>query len=105
MLGDLMNRIEGAKLEIRERLKDLVISKQDANAWVIVKVNGQRQVLDMEISEDLLAKGEPELISDIVTNVINDALSEAEIREKELMEEVAKDIMPAGMGGLKGLFG
>nr|MBS0037793.1 YbaB/EbfC family nucleoid-associated protein [Saprospiraceae bacterium] len=105
MLGDLMNRIEGAKLEAQEKLKRMVISKSDLNGWVKVEVSGLRQILDISISKELIDKGEPELVEDVMTNVLNDAFTEAADREREVMEDVAKEVMPGGLGGLKGLFG
>lgn len=100
-----MNRIEGAKLEAQEKLKRMVISKSDLNGWVKVEVSGLRQILDISISKELIDKGEPELVEDVMTNVLNDAFTEAADREREVMEDVAKEVMPGGLGGLKGLFG
>jgi nucleoid-associated protein EbfC len=105
MLGDLLNRIQGAKLEAQEKLKVISISKSDSNNWVTVTVSGERKILDLNISEELVEKKEPELISDIVANVVNEAIAEAAEREKELMEEVSSNFMPGGLDGFKGLMG
>ena len=105
MLGDLVNRIQGAKLEAQEKLKTVVITKSDLNGWVTVQVNGQRKIIDLKVSKEIIEKGEPELLEDVLANVINDAIEEAADREREVMEEIAKDVMPGGLGGLKGLFG
>ncbi len=105
MFGDLMARMEGAKVEVAEKLKNLVITKTDLNGWVKVELGGDRQVKDIYISQELVDKGESGLIEDILTNVLNDAMAEAAAKEKEIMEEMAGKVMPGGLGGLKGLFG
>lgn len=105
MFGDLMARMEGAKVEVAEKLKNLVITKTDLNGWVKVELGGDRQVKDIYISQELVEKGESGLIEDILTNVLNDAMAEAAAKEKEIMEEMAGKVMPGGLGGLKGLFG
>ena len=105
MFGDLMARMEGAKVEVAEKLKNLVITKTDLNGWVKVELGGDRQVKDIYISQELVEKGESGLIEDILTNVLNEAMAEAAAKEKEIMEEMAGKVMPGGLGGLKGLFG
>ncbi len=100
-----MARMEGAKVEVAEKLKNLVINKTDLNGWVKVELGGDRQVKDIYISQELVDKGESGLIEDILTNVLNDAMAEAAAKEKEIMEEMAGKVMPGGLGGLKGLFG
>ncbi len=100
-----MARMEGAKVEVAEKLKNLVITKTDLNGWVKVELGGDRQVKDIYISQELVDKGESGLIEDILTNVLNDAMAEAAAKEKEIMEEMAGKVMPGGLGGLKGLFG
>lgn len=100
-----MARMEGAKVEVAEKLKNLIISKSDLNGWVKVELGGDRQIKDIHISQELLEKGEADLIEDILTNVLNDAMAEAAAKEKEIMEEMAGKVMPGGLGGLKGLFG
>jgi DNA-binding protein YbaB len=105
MFGDLMARMEGAKAEVAEKLKSLVITKTDLNGWVKVDLGGDRQIRDISIADELVEKGEAGLIEDLLTNVLNEAMAEAAIREKEIMEEMAGKMMPGGLGGLKGLFG
>lgn len=105
MFGDLMARMEGAKVEVAEKLKSLVITKVDQNGWIKVELGGDRQLRDISISDELIQKGETELIEDLLTNVLNEALAEAALKEKEIMEEIAGKMVPGGLGGLKGLFG
>ncbi|TVR84563.1 MAG: YbaB/EbfC family DNA-binding protein [Saprospirales bacterium] len=98
MLGDLMARMEGAKMEIDEKLRNLTITKSDSAKLVSVTVNGNKMILDLSISSELMEGGEPGLLEDVLVNVLNDALIEVIRREKEIMEEVAGGLMPPGLG-------
>lgn len=98
MLGDLMARMEGAKMEIDEKLRNLTITKSDSGNNVSVTVNGNKRILDLSISQELIEQGEPGLVEDILTNVLNEALEEVIGKEKEIMQEVAGGLMPPGLG-------
>jgi len=105
MLGDMINRIQGAKVEAQERLKAVSVEKSDANNQVTVTMSGEKRILDLKIAPELHEKGEPELTADVVANVINEALVEVAVKEKEIMDKISADIMPGGLEGFKGLLG
>lgn len=62
---------------------------------VIVKFNGDRTMLDMQVKPEVIDPDDPEGLSDMVLAAVNDALKQIEADTEKRLGQFA----PKGMGG------
>ncbi len=83
------NKIEEEKKALAEKKIDFISSDKK----ISIKLNGNLEILDLSINDDIL-KEDKEIIEDLLVVNINKAMNKAaEIREKEL-KEVKDGLMP-----------
>ena len=94
-LGDLMRNVGKIQETIEkatERLGQLTVEGSSGGGVVTAKANGRLELLSVRIDPKVLADGDRELLEDLVTAAVNQALSKAR-------EEAAKSLQSVG-GGL-----
>jgi len=72
---------------------------------VKVTVDGNQQVLNININKDALDWDDKEQVEDLVLEAINRALELSKDKAAEEAQNLVKDILPPGMDGLKNMFG
>ena len=77
-----------------------VVAEGDAGAGMVkVKVNGRREMVSCQLSEEALKGGDKELLEDLIKAATNQALKKV---QQQVMEETAKMAtnlgLPEGMG-------
>ena len=76
-------------LKIQEELKDKVVETSVGGGAVTIKANGQKQILEMNLSLDILKDAvdeeDPTIVADMIINAVNEILEKAEeLAEKEM---------------------
>jgi len=105
-LGSLMGLL-GRAGEIQEKMKtmadELRQKRADGTAgggMVTVEINGAMELLSTKIDPSLMAGGDRELIEDLVTAAVNQAIGKARMMHAEAMQSLT-----GGLPGLDGLLG
>src|SRR5437763_13770596 len=105
-LGTLM-RLLGNQGKIQEEIQKFQASVGNITAeassgagYVTVKVNGRMEILSVRISDEALKLNDREMLEDLVTAAVNQALTKV---RAQLAEESAK--MAANMGLPPGMLG
>lgn len=68
---------------------------------VTVKINGKKEIMNIDIQPEIVDPDDIETLSDIITAAVNEAIRKVENTQAE---EMAKITGPMGMGGMPGLF-
>ncbi len=74
-------------LKIQEELKGKEVESSVGGGAVVVKANGQKEVLSIKISEEIIkeAAEDKEMLEDLVLSAIKEAMRQAEeLSEKEM---------------------
>lgn len=74
-------------LKIQEELKEKEVEASVGGGAVVVKANGQKEVLSISISEDIVKEAveDKEMLEDLVLSAVKEALRQAEeLSEKEM---------------------
>ncbi|CAM3175392.1 YbaB/EbfC family nucleoid-associated protein [Streptobacillus felis] len=76
-------------LQIQEGLKDLFVEETVAGGLVTVKANGQKDIVEIKISQDIIndaaEEKTPEELSALVLSAVNGAMKKAEeLAEREM---------------------
>ena len=71
---------------------------------VKVTVTGALEITAMEISPDVVDPDDIEMLQDLVTAAVNEAIRNANTDKEETMNKISGGMNLGGMGGLGGLF-
>lgn len=96
MMG-MLGKIKDMQAKIKEAQEKLVHVQASAEAgagMVKATVNGQKQVVKLEIDPDMMKPADKEMLQDLVIAAINKALLEADEKAKEEMKKTTQGIIP-----------
>lgn len=88
----------GSKMqEVQERLKSQRVTGTSGGGMVTVEVNGLGEVLRVAIEPDLVARGDREMIEDLIPAAVNQAAARAKQLNVEAMKSMTDGIDVPGL--------
>ena len=88
-------------LKIQEGLKDKFVESSVAGGGITVKANGQKKIVDLSTSLDVLndaiEENDSTIVSDLIVNAINEILDKAEEMAEKEMAKVTGGINIPGL--------
>ncbi len=97
----MFNNMMGKMKEIEERLKqaqenlDQIIAEAEVGAGMVkATANGKKQIIKLEVDNDLLKPEDKEMLQDLIVAASNKALEEAEKKGKEYLQAQTADLLP-----------
>mgnify|MGYP003600587236 FL=1 len=88
-------------LKIQEGLKDKFVETSVAGGGITVKANGQKKIVDLSISLDVLKDAIEEedatIVSDLIINAVNEVLEKAEEMAEKEMEVITGGVSIPGL--------
>jgi len=99
---NLMNKVKEMQAKLKEAQDSLsqIIAVGEAGAGMVkATVSGKRQVLKIEIDNDLVKPEDKEMMCDLIVAAINKAMEEAENKAAARLQEITGGMMP-DLGGL-----
>ena len=102
MFGDLMGKLgemQQRMEDMKKRLDNITVIGESGNGLVKATVTGNRKLVNLQISSELLADQDAEAIEDLVTVAVNRALEQAEQLAEAEGSAMGKDLLP-GFPGL-----
>jgi DNA-binding YbaB/EbfC family protein len=90
-------QMNGQIEKIQERLKDLRVTGSAGAGLVEVEANGKGEVLHVRLDADLVAKGDREMLEDLLPAAINDAKNKAQLLHAEEMKGMAAGLDVPGL--------
>src|SRR5690554_4505024 len=82
--------------EMQDKLAEVIVEAEAGGGMVKVKANGKREIISIELDQDVIDPEDKEMMEDLVVAGVNRALQKAEDAAKEKMQEVYNDILPGG---------
>jgi len=101
MFGDM----EEKQKQLQIKLSGMTVDAVSGDGKVKVAVSATREVRNISIDPSLMEDGDVEQIEDFVMVAINRALTQAAELEAQEAQNLLKDMLPPGMGGLSDMFG
>ena len=77
----------------QQELGDMEINVSDSNNMVSIVLNGNKDILSLNLSEDLLSE-DKDFIEDVMISALNKANKEADLKIKEKMSQATGGAMP-----------
>lgn len=100
MFGNLMGDMEARKEEMKKKLDEIVVEEK-AGA-ISIKLNANREILNIAIDKSKLASDDMEELEDLLLISLNRALGKAAEQEAAETQKMISGMMPPGLGNLFG---
>jgi DNA-binding YbaB/EbfC family protein len=91
-------QLSGKVQEATEQLKARRVQGSSGGGMVEVEANGLGEVLRVQIDPQLVARGDREMIEDLVPSAVNHALVKARELHMEVMQSMAQGLEIPGIG-------
>lgn len=90
-----LQQVQGEMMEAQEKLKDELVEASAGGGMVKVKMTGDLELRELKIDPEAIDPEDPEVLEDMVTAAVNEALRSA--------QELAQSKLGGAAGGLGGL--
>ena len=72
-LQQIMKQVQQMQEQLQKQLDDLVIESSAGGGMVTVKMNGQKQLVSVQIEREVFASQDVEMLQDLVIAAVNEA--------------------------------
>lgn len=93
MMGKMKEMQEQMKV-IQEEIGKQTLTAETGGGMVKVTVNGKRQIIKLEIDDDLMTPADKEMLQDLISSATNKALADMEEIIKEEMAKQTQGMLP-----------
>ena len=104
-MGQLMKQAQQMQAEMakaQEQLKDETVEASAGGGMVKVTMSGDMQLREIKIAPEAIDPEDPELLQDMVTAAVNEALRSAQELAASRLGGIAGRLRPRRAGGLPG---
>ena len=94
---NMMGKIKEMQAKMKEAQDSLALIELTAEAgagMVKATVNGNRQVIKLDIDESLFTPADKDMLQDLTAAAVNKALSEMDLRIKDQLQDATKGFLP-----------
>jgi DNA-binding YbaB/EbfC family protein len=97
-LQQMLSRLRQVQEDLQRQVNSVAVEASAGGGMVTVKMNGQKQVLDVKIEPDVFASKDQEMLQDLFRAAVNEA-------SRRVDEELATQMksLAGGVPGLSGL--
>jgi DNA-binding YbaB/EbfC family protein len=103
-LQQMLSRLKQVQEDIQRQVNSVAVEASAGGGMVTVKMNGQKQLVDVRIEPDVFTSKDQEMLQDLVRAAVNEASRRVDEELTNQMKNLSGGI--PGMAGLKipGLF-
>jgi DNA-binding YbaB/EbfC family protein len=103
-LQQMLSRFKQLQEDLQRQVNSVTVEASAGGGMVTVKMNGQKQLVDVRIEPDVFANKDQEMLQDLVRAAVNEASRRVDEELTNQMKNLTGGI--PGMAGLKipGLF-
>src|SRR5690625_151679 len=100
-MGNMMKQMQQMQKKMMKAQDELMAMEFEASAgggMVTVKANGSKEIIDVQIKEEVVDPDDVEMLQDLVLAATNEVLQQIESKTNETMGQFTKGLnMPPGM--------
>jgi DNA-binding YbaB/EbfC family protein len=103
-LQQMLSRLRQVQEDLQRQVNSVTVEASAGGGMVTVRMNGQKQVVDVRIEPDVFASKDQEMLQDLIRAAVNEAGRRVDDELANQMKNIAGGI--PGMAGMKipGLF-
>ena len=91
---EMFQDMEQKQRDLQEKLAEIVIEHQSENQHITVKINANKEIKDISIAQEIFAEQDAEMLQDLLIVTINEAISKAEGKAMEALQNELGNILP-----------
>ena len=93
MLGKIKD-VQAKLKQVRENLVQITVTSESGGGMVKATINGDRQLVKLEIDNDLVKPEDKEMLQDLVVAAINKGMKDIDEKIKEEFKKGTEGILP-----------
>jgi DNA-binding YbaB/EbfC family protein len=103
-IQQMLSRLRQVQEDLEQKVNAVAVEASAGGGMVTVKMNGQKQIVDIRIEPDVFASKDQEMLQDLVRAAVNEASRRVDEELANQMKNLAGGI--PGIAGMKipGLF-
>jgi DNA-binding YbaB/EbfC family protein len=103
-LQQMLSRFRQLQEDLQRQVNAVTVEASAGGGMVTVKMNGQKQVLDVRIEPEVFGSKDQEMLQELIRSAVNEAVRRVDEELASQMKNLAGSV--PGMAGLKipGLF-
>jgi len=103
-LQQMLTRLRQVQEDLQRQVNQVAVEASAGGGMVTVKMNGQKQIVDVRIEPDVFASKDHEMLQDLIRAAVNEATRRVDDELANQMKNLAGGI--PGIAGMKipGLF-
>ena len=103
-LQQMLSRLKQVQEDIQRQVNAVAVEASAGGGMVVVRMNGQKQLVDIRIENDVFVSKDQEMLQDLVRAAVNEASRRVDEELSNQMKNLSGNI--PGISGLKipGLF-
>jgi len=89
-----MKEVQAKMKEAQQNLGNIYASGEAGAGLVTARVNGLKQLVELQVDSDLLKPEDKDMLQDLVIAAVNKAMGEAEVLAKEEIKKSTGGLLP-----------
>ena|SRR5690625_4943537 len=99
-MGNMMKQMQQMQKKMMKAQEELLATEFEASSgggMVTVKADGSRNILDVQIKEEVVDPDDVEMLQDLILAAINDVMKQIEEKTEQTMGQFTKGLNMPGM--------
>lgn len=92
-----VQKMQAEMEKVQNELGNKTVSAESGGGMVKATANGKKEIISIEIDNEVISSGDKEMIEDLVVAAVNKALESANKMAEEEMANITKGMMPPGL--------
>src|SRR3974390_3832492 len=98
-LQQILSRLRQVQEDLQRQVNSVAVEASAGGGMVTVRMNGQKQVLDVKIEPDVFASKDQEMLQDLIRAAVNEASRRVDDELAHQMKSLSSGV--PGLAGLK----
>jgi DNA-binding YbaB/EbfC family protein len=92
-----VQKMQAEMAKVQEELKNKTVSEESGGGMVRATVNGQKELIKLEINDEVINVEDKEMLEDLIVAAVNKAIESAGKMAEEELSKVTAGMIPPGM--------
>jgi len=92
-----VQKLQAEMQKVQSELVNLTVTEEAGGGMIRATANGNKEIISVEIDEQVISKDEKDILEDLVVAAVNKALASASKMAEEEIAKVTKGMIPPGM--------
>ncbi len=92
-----VQKMQAEMARVQEELRNKTVSEESGGGMVRATVNGQKELIKLEINDEVINVEDKEMLEDLIVAAVNKAIESAGKMAEEELAKVTQGMIPPGM--------